>query len=508
MSTPLAAAQSLTRLFDEAARRWPDAVACRDESTTLTYAGLAARADALAAHLAARGVRPGERVGLLLDRTVDVVAAILGVLRAGAVYVPLDPAYPAQRLAFMLADAGIGTLVGDPALAGGFALDGVQLVDPARVPPGTAPAAAPAEAAYVIYTSGSTGTPKGCLVSHGNVLELLRHTLPLFDVGPGDVWSLFHSYNFDFSVWEMWGALATGGTVVMVPRAVAQSPADFLVFLCKQEVTVLNQVPSVFRYLAEHYREAGTPPLPVRHVVFGGESVDLDVVADFVAAVPDTPPVMINMYGITEITVHATIKVLTAADLAGPARSPIGRPLPHLRIDLLDEDGIPVPDGQTGEIWVGGTGVALGYLNRPDLTAQRFTERDGLRWYRAGDLARRLPDGELDYQGRCDAQVKLRGYRIELAEVEAVLRAHPGVRDAGTGVVVNRHGVQQLVACYVPAGEVTLDELRDHARTRLPGYMVPDRFAAIGALPLTPSGKLDRSALDDLCAAAIVRRRS
>jgi nonribosomal peptide synthetase DhbF len=257
-------------------------------------------------------------------------------------------------------------------------------------------------------------------------------------------------------------------------------------------------VPSVFRSLSLAHEQAGAPPLELRYVVFGGESVDLDVIGRFAARVP--APRLINMYGITEITVHATFKQLTPDDLAGPVRSPVGSALPHLAIELRDETGAPVAPGQPGEMWISGAGVAAGYLHRSELTAERFVTADGRRYYRSGDLARRLPSGEFEYLGRTDQQVKLRGFRIEPGEIEAILRDHRGVRDAAVTVVSTAGGAQFLTACVVPAAD-ELPDLRTYAAGALPGHMVPHRYLAVSALPRTPSGKLDRAALTDLATA-------
>lgn len=504
--------ESLWELFEACRARYGKRIAVTGPGGSLDYDALHARASRLAERLAARGVGRGSLVGLLLPRSIDVCVAVLAVLRTGAAYVPLDPEYPAQRLAYLAGDSGVRIVVGDPDLVRQCGLDGIEVCDPygtATPGPQSQVAAAPKadDPAYVIYTSGSTGDPKGCVVTHGNVLALLHHTLPLLEVGPADRWTLFHSYNFDFSVWEMWGPLATGGTAVVVPAEQARSPQDLLDLVIRERVTVLNQVPSVFRYLQTCHQESGAPALPLRYVVFGGESVDLDVVRAFLAAQPEPGPVMVNMYGITEITVHATIKVLTPEDLDGPVRSPIGRALPHLTIDLFDEHGTPVPAGEAGEMWVFGAGVAQGYLKREELTAQRFRQLPGAgprRGYRTGDLARRLPDGELEYLGRNDQQVKLRGFRIELGEVEAALRATALVRDAAATVVTNRRGTQSLVACCVladPSSRADLqEELADRLSGVLPAYLVPDRYRVVAALPLTSSGKLDRAAVGELAA--------
>ncbi|MEK2490732.1 amino acid adenylation domain-containing protein [Kitasatospora purpeofusca] len=512
LSGLVAGARSLPELFARVAAVRGDAAAVAGGGEQLGYAELDRRAGAVAARLTAAGLGRGDLVGVLLERSHRAPAWILGVLRSGAAYVPLDPSYPADRLRFMAGDAGLAALVGDPDRAAACGLDALPVIDPeaAAAPESAAPVVrsvgaepGPDDPAYVIYTSGSTGVPKGCVVTHGNVLELLRATLPLFELGPDDRWTLFHSASFDFSVWELWGAWATGATAVPVPAATAQAPEDFLRLLADERITVLNQVPSAFRHLAREYADSGAPATALRYVVFGGESVDLDVVRGFLAAsaaAPGPAPVMVNMYGITEITVHATHLVLTPERLAGDTPSPIGRPLPHLAIELRDDEFRSVPDGEVGEMWVAGSGVADGYLNRPELTAERFRTLDGRRMYRTGDLARRLPDGGLAYLGRNDQQVKLRGHRVELGEVEAGLRAAPQVRDAAALVVRDDAGNELLTALVVPAGpgEADVAALRRFARATMPAQLVPNRFHPVEELPLTSSGKLDRKALAGL----------
>ncbi|GAA4629975.1 hypothetical protein GCM10023196_053490 [Actinoallomurus vinaceus] len=500
---PIPQAASLPELFRAICDTRPAAVAVVDQDTSLTYAELDAAAEAVASRLVTRGVRRGELVGLQTDRSAAVVIGILGILKAGAAYVPLDPAYPEARLTTMAADAGLRFAVADPEHAVKCGLSEHQAV------PTTADGAAESvdrvverdDAAYVIYTSGSTGRPKGCVVTHGNVLALLETALPLFEVDRRDRWALFHSTSFDFSVWELWGALATGGTVVVVPQQAALSPEDFLDLLIRERVTVLNQVPSVFRYLDLAFDEADRPALDVRYVIFGGESVDLEVLRKFVAKFPEERrPTVVNMYGITETTVHVTFKLLDEQALTGPARSPIGVPLPHLTVELRDEEGRPVPPGEPGEMWISGAGVAAGYLNRAELTAERFVTLEGRRFYRSGDLARRSVNGELEYVGRADQQVKLRGFRVELGEIESVLRGCPEVRDAAVTVVTTGAGAQLLAACVVPHDGSVTAAVRRHAAAMLPRHMVPDRYVTVEALPLTPSGKLDRRALDGLVA--------
>ncbi len=357
----------------------------------------------------------------------------------------------------------------------------------------------------MIYTSGSTGRPKGVAVTHVNVVRLFAKTRPWFGFGASDVWTLFHSFAFDFSVWEIWGALIHGGRLVVVPYWVSRSPGAFRDLLRDRRVTVLNQT-------------LGLPPVDPRPgdgggpgwltalrrtVIFGGEALELQALRPWFERHGDESPRLVNMYGITETTVHVTYRPVTAADLdAGPGASPIGVPIPDLRVYLLDSRMEPVPPGVVGEIYVGGAGLARGYLDEPTLTASRFVPdpfggHPGARLYRSGDLARRRPDGEIDYVGRADHQVKVRGFRIELGEIESALLRHPGVREAVVLAREAREGDRRLVAYLAPRGDAIASaaELRAWLAPRLPGYMIPSAFVTVGALPLTEHGKVDRAAL-------------
>jgi amino acid adenylation domain-containing protein len=507
------AACSLPGLLSSVARREPSRIALVDGATSLTYAEVDREATGLAAALREAGVTRGTRVGLVVERSARVPVAILAILKLGAIYVPLDPGYPAERLRHMVSDASVGIVVGSATALPREVADQVRCVSlssrAASASLAGADGPAPDDVAYVIYTSGSTGRPKGCLVTHGNVLSLVRATIPLLRVGADDRWSLFHSAGFDVSVFELWAAWSTGAAAVAVQDAAARSPRELLRLLRDRGVTVLSIVPSVFSQLARAHAEEDAPDMPLRYVLFAGESIQPDIVDDFLGRLAE-PPTAVNLYGITEITVHATFKELTAADLRGPVASPIGRELPHLRIVLRDEDGRPVPPGEPGEIWVHGPGVARGYLNRPELTAERFRavagDPVGDVGYRSGDLARRLPDGELEFLGRGDQQVKLRGFRVELGEIESVLRRHEGVREVAVLADDPAPDRKVLLALFVPADPADIPAaaaLREAARHLLPEYMVPHRFEPVAALPLTPSGKLDRQAL----AQAVRRRR-
>ncbi|MFF7631638.1 amino acid adenylation domain-containing protein [Kitasatospora sp. NPDC008050] len=444
----------LHELFQEQAAQAPGATAVSHGADHVSYRELDGRANALAFRLRRLGARPGMVIGLCAERSVDLVVGILGILKSGAAYLPIDAGYPPERVSYLLTDSAAPILVVQPHLVDGLPEHAADLVvlDEAsddRVPERSA-GAGPTDPAYVIYTSGSTGLPKGVLVSHANVVRLFSATEEWFGFGRADTWTLFHAFTFDFSVWEIWGALAHGGRLVVVPHWVSRSPESFYELLRDERVTVLNQTPLAFRHLAEVERGS----LCLRWVVFGGEALDVRALRGWFDRHGDSSPRLVNMYGITETTVHVTHRPLSRADLdSATAHSPIGRPIPDLRVRVLDRYGQPTPVGVRGELYVGGEGVTLGYLNRPELTEQRFLPGpDGSRWYRSGDLVRWTADGELEYQGRADDQVKIRGHRIELGEIEAALAGHPKV---GEAVVLAREeagtpGNRRLVAYVVP----------------------------------------------------------
>ena len=375
----------------------------------------------------------------------------------------------------------------------------------------------------MIYTSGSTGTPKGVLVEHRSVVRLLRQTEPWFGFGPSDVWTMFHSASFDFSVWEIWGALAYGGRVVIVPYEVSRSPAAFLDLLGRESVTVLDQTPTAFRQLVTaDATRPGTDLGALRLVILGGERLDVGLLEPWVARHGDQRPELVNMYGITETTVHASYRRIGLADLADSAVSPVGVPLPDLCFELLDESGAPVAPGQPGELYVSGPGLARGYLNRGDLTASRFLGLPGARSYRTGDRLLALDDGQYVYLGRTDDQIKVRGFRVEPGEIEAVLTGHAEV--GGSIVVARDHGEGdvRLVAYLLPAAGVAADqawvdrvqgEVADLVAQALPTHMRPSAYLPLETLPLTANGKVDRSALpwtghDDLASPPGRRRRA
>ncbi|AGI81529.1 pyoverdine synthetase D [Pseudomonas aeruginosa B136-33] len=503
---------TLQQRFEEQARQRPQAVALILDEQRLSYGELNARANRLAHCLIARGVGADVPVGLALERSLDMLVGLLAILKAGGAYLPLDPAAPEERLAHILDDSGVRLLLTQghllerlPRQAGvevlaidGLVLDGYAESDPL-------PTLSANNLAYVIYTSGSTGKPKGTLLTHRNALRLFSATEAWFGFDERDVWTLFHSYAFDFSVWEIFGALLYGGRLVIVPQWVSRSPEDFYRLLCREGVTVLNQTPSAFKQLMAVACSAdmATQQPALRYVIFGGEALDLQSLRPWFQRFGDRQPQLVNMYGITETTVHVTYRPVSEADLEGGLVSPIGGTIPDLSWYILDRDLNPVPRGAVGELYIGRAGLARGYLRRPGLSATRFVPNPfpggaGERLYRTGDLARFQADGNIEYIGRIDHQVKVRGFRIELGEIEAALAGLAGVRDA---VVLAHDGVggTQLVG-YVVAdsaedAERLRESLRESLKRHLPDYMVPAHLMLLERMPLTVNGKLDRQAL-------------
>ncbi|GGO52699.1 hypothetical protein GCM10012287_37580 [Streptomyces daqingensis] len=560
-------ARTLPELAERWARRNPGATAVSSGTGgeqghgrgSLTYGELDARANRLARALVERGAGPERTVALLLPRDVDLVTAILAVSKTGAAYLPLDPRWPAERIAMIQDDASplltvtpgeLRALRDEAAQASSSAVTDSDRLSPLR----------PEHAAYTIYTSGSTGRPKGVVVQHSSIVALLTEAAAPFGFGPDDVWTMFHSCAFDFSVWEMWGALAHGGRLVVVGHEVSRSPREFLTLLRREGVTVLNQTPSAFRALdeadAEARAAAGTGrerPTALRYVVFGGEALRPHRLRAWRDRHGPDSPVLVNMYGITETTVHASRVDLAGSHLAEYG-SPIGRAIPGTRFHVLDSRLRHVPPGTTGELYVAGPGVARGYLGRAALTASRFVANPfgppGSRLYRSGDLARLRADGGLEYAGRADDQLKVRGFRIEPGEIEAVLAQAPGVGQAvvtavadggdpgraGEGDEGAGHGEgadeARLVAyvvpdgsgqaprngpgeeagtdAHAPQGEVVPSgaELREHLLAKLPEHLVPSVFVPLERLPLTASGKLDRRALPSPASAVREASRS
>jgi amino acid adenylation domain-containing protein len=488
---------SLPELFESQVQDRPEAVAVVFGDTTLTYTQLNTRANQIAHALITQDVGPEQIVALALPRSPELVIALLAVLKTGAAYLPLDPDYPPARTVFMLGDAQPALLITNahtnkdlphddatPRLVIDHS-DTIELLgsypdtdptDTDRTTPLT-----PQHPAYVIYTSGSTGQPKGVLTAHQNVVRLFDSTRCWFNFNSDDVWAFSHSYALDFSVWEMWGALLHGGRLIVVPSEVCRSPRQFLQLLAHEGVTVLNQTPSAFYQLMQADGENPTEAesLALRTIVFSGEALDPARLSDWYQRHPDHAPVLVNMYGITETTIHVTHLPLDRHSVAAGTGSVIGTAIPDLRTYVLDASLQLVPPGVAGELYVAGPGLARGYLGRSGLTAERFVSDQfgapGERMYRTGDLVRWRPDGNLELVGR----------------------AHPDVAPAAVIARQDQADDTRLVAYVVSAAGSALrsDVLREYLCERLPDYMVPAAFVVLDALPLTPNGKLDRSAL-------------
>ncbi|HEY0724796.1 MAG TPA: amino acid adenylation domain-containing protein, partial [Pyrinomonadaceae bacterium] len=475
---------SLHQWFETQVERSPDAPALTLDGTTLTYKDLNQRANQLAHHLRKLNVETESRVAIYAERSLELVVGILSVLKAGGAYVPLDPAQPTERLSFMLADTETRVLLTQERLVPNLPEFGGQIVklDDRELIAGESTENPGVNvhcenAAYVIHTSGSTGKPKGVVVTHSNVVRLFEATDQWFNFGAGDVWTLFHSYAFDFSVWELWGALLYGGRLVVVPYLVSRTPDAFYDLVRREQVTVLNQTPSAFRqFIKAGESVEAEHSLSLRLVIFGGEALELQSLQPWFARWGDERPQLVNMYGITETTVHVTYRPLTFDDLREARGSMVGQGIPDLQVYVLDEEMQLAPFGIVGELYVGGDGLARGYLNRPDLTAERFVpnpfgDAPGSRLYKTGDKARYLTNGDLEYLGRLDQQVKIRGHRIELGEIEAVLNGHESVREVAVIARQEEAGVQRLIAYVSLREELSVDELRGHMKARLPEYM-------------------------------------
>jgi amino acid adenylation domain-containing protein len=498
----------LSTQFEAQAALHPDAPALTLDGVSITYRGLNERANQLALHLRDLGVGPDALVAVHFDRSFELVVGIFAILKAGGAYLPLDLACPEDRLNFMLSDSGAKVLLTESSLASRFThykgtvicLD-QEAARIARLGTENLPVVTkPHHLAYVIYTSGSTGTPKGCLVTQENVTRLFTATEELFHFAADDVWTLFHSSAFDFSVWEIFGALLYGGRLVIVPYMVSRSASDFRELLVNERVTVLNQTPSAFRQLVQIDRTLPAAKFALRYVIFGGEALEFQSLRPWMERYGDATPRFINGYGITETTVFVTFRSISMEDLEKPSGSNIGLPIPDLQIYLVDQQNCRVAPGETGEMLVGGLGVTIGYLNRPDLTSQRFIANPfepkiSPLLYRSGDLARYRENGDLEYLGRIDHQVKIRGFRIELTEIESLITRYPGVKECAVLARNDAHSEPHLVGYIVSDAPPSVEELRAHIVQKLPPYMVPSAFVFLEGFPLTMNGKLDRDAL-------------
>jgi amino acid adenylation domain-containing protein len=490
------------RLFVAQATRTPDALALVYREQRTSYRELNIRASQLAHHLRARGVGQGDLVAICLERSIEAVMGLLGILKAGAAYVPLDPAYPPARLAFMLHDSGAPVVLTARHLRDRLPA-GVEIIEldtdwpqiglePTIEPQG---GTGPLDPAYVIYTSGSTGTPKGVLATHRAAVNRFAWMWNRWKFAADEVCCQKTTLSFVDAVWEIFGPLLQGVPNVIIPEDVLLEPSRLVDLLATHQVSRIVLVPSLLRALLESVPDLGRRAPKLKFWITSGETITRELARRFGEIVPEAT--LVNLYGSSEVAADVSAYVITGAAL--PGRIPIGRPIANTRLYVLDPHTQPAPIGVPGEIYVGGDGLARGYLHDPDLTSRKFIHdpfgaEAGSRLYRTGDLGRFLADGNLEFLGRVDDQVKIRGARLELSEIEAVLREHPSVH-AAVAAVAGAEGDERLVGYVVPEGRLDSSDLRQFARERLPDNMVPASFVFVDAIPLTPNGKVDRRAL-------------
>ncbi|WP_189027807.1 non-ribosomal peptide synthetase, partial [Paenibacillus albidus] len=494
--------KTLHQLFEEQTLKTPNNIAVTFEDSQMNYEQLNCRANQLARVLQFKGVKTDELVGIVMDRSIEMIISILAILKSGAAYLPIDPSYPDERIRYMLDESGCRfLLIQEPLIDQKlFAGEQINLNDPglnAWEMNNLELVIRPSDLAYVIFTSGSTGKPKGVMIEHRNVVQLMKHTNSPFDFSERDVWTMFHSYCFDFSVWEMYGALLHGGELVIVPKITAQDTRTFLELVRSHGVTVLNQTPTAFYQFIREAMEEGSSEIGLRYVIFGGEALNPIMLNEWKKRYPSTK--LVNMYGITETTVHVTYKEIGEIETDMNV-SNIGRPLLTLKSFILGSGGNLLPIGVAGELYISGAGLARGYMNNPQMTDERFVENpfeSGTKMYRTGDLARWLPDGNLEYLGRIDHQVKIRGYRIELGEIEKVLARHEHIEEAIVMASYDQNQLPYLCAYYISGESLNAQDIRKYLSEFLPDYMIPSSFVHMDKIPLNQNGKVDRKALPE-----------
>lgn len=492
--------KTIQDLFEEAAARVPNRVAVVCEERSITYKELNEKANQLAYYLREKGVKADSIVGIQVERSIEFIIGMMGILKAGGAYLPMDPTYPKHRIEYMMEDSKINIVLTVHSISNEVSFEGEKVylddLESYCIEKGNPVSInKPEDLAYIIYTSGSTGKPKGAMIEHKNVVRLMKNDNMLFVFTEADTWTMFHSMCFDFSVWEIYGALLYGGKLVIVKKEVAQNTKEYLKLLKKEKVTVLNQTPTAFYNLCSEEEKVLEKELNLRYIIFGGEALKPGMLKKWREKYPETE--LINMYGITETTVHVTYKKIAEEEIEKNI-SNIGVPIPTLSMYIMDKNMKLQPIGVPGEICVGGDGVGRGYLNRVELTNEKFVQnpyRKEERLYRSGDLARVLSNGELEYLGRIDQQVKIRGFRIELGEIETQLLRLKDIKDVVVLHKAEAKGEGYLCAYITSERELSIAELREHLAQKLPDYMIPAYFVQLERIPLTSNGKVDRKML-------------
>ena len=500
---------SIDSIFEEVAAKFPYRIAVTDTDSELTYKELSEKSSMFAKYLIHKGVKSGELVCIYTTRNVNMIIGILGILKAGAAYIPIDPKYPSQRIKDIFEISGAKFCVSDSKMDLSYINCTKVLLDciPENEIQGEKLIKQNNEKslAYVIFTSGSTGKPKGVMVEHQSIIRLFTNTDEIYHFNEQAVWSLFHSIAFDYSVWEIWGALLFGGKLVIVSRKDALNQEDFFNLMEKEKISILSLTPTAFRNFCLTALRNGQRKLQhLEYVVFGGEKLDFEILKPWLKKYGDSQPILVNMYGITEVTVHSTWKIISQEDVCNNTKSLIGKPISDLQIEIVDSNGQKVTKGTAGRMFISGPGVARGYLNREELTAERFftkTGQDGepIRCFDTGDIAVEISEDEYEYIGRNDRQVKVSGYRIELEEIEYHLKQLKGVADCV--IVENDEGENGVrLRAFIILGrnvnqESILIELRKYASEKLPEYMRPSTYTVVDKFPTNINGKFSISEL-------------
>ena len=493
--------KTIVDLFEEQVEKTPDNIAVVFEDQKLTYRELNEKANQLARFLINNNIKHGDVIALRIDKSLEMIIGILAIIKSGACYLPMNLAYPEDRVKYMLEDSNCKILLTSQKSNNiSFNITSINIdLDNNNIYCGNMDniniKLSPTDLLYIIYTSGSTGNPKGAMLCHKNIVRLMKNDNYLFDFSENDIWTMFHSVAFDFSVWEMYGALLYGGKLILVSDNIAKDPKLFLDLLRKEKVTILNQTPSYFYNLQDVECSFDTNNLHIRYIIFGGEALNPSLIKPWNNKYPNTQ--LINMYGITETTVHVTFKKLSKKELNLPS-SNIGKPIPTLKVYVLDKNLKIQPYNASGQLCVAGDGLCLGYLNRPDLNSTKFINNPYIKdeiIYLSGDNASLSPNGDLFYEGRIDNQFKLRGFRIELDEIESKILSHPSISKCIVLPKKIDNKDTQLIAYIVCKKDVSTSEIKNHIYGLLPTYMIPSHFVKLDSIPLTTNGKTDRKKL-------------